>query len=320
MSLKGRDPEGKGTVIPQFEAPNNLTPAEVGTILDEKADNKDITANIINLAVSGYIKIIRKEKEKFMSKSVDYVLEKLKEGTDLKNFDKKLMKYLFSSGKNSVKLSEISQNSLVGIDEIKKEIYSSVLNKGYFHGNPNAIRGKYLLLGAATVIFGFIAGSWMESSFAIAGFAISGVIISLFSYVMPAKTLEGVETIGYILGLKLYMEVAEKDRMNFHNAPEKNPEHFEKLLPYAIVLGVEKKWAKQFEGIYNKQPDWYSDSSGGAFNALIFASSLNSFSNSANYYLSNASYSSMSSASHGGSGFSGGGSGGGFGGGGGGSW
>ena len=133
---------------------------------------------------------------------------------------------------------------------------------------------------------------------------------------MPKKTRQGVLAKEHILGLKQYLTVAEKDRIKFHNAPEKNPEHFEKLLPYAMVLGVERDWAKQFEGIYNKQPDCYNDSSGVPFSALVLSNSLDSFQTKANSALA----SRPSSASSGGSGFSGGVSGGGFGGGGGGSW
>jgi uncharacterized membrane protein len=135
---------------------------------------------------------------------------------------------------------------------------------------------------------------------------------------MPQKTLKGVATKEYILGLKKYLSVAEKDRLKFHNAPDKNPQRFEKLLPYAMVLGVEKEWAEQFKDIYKQNPNWYEDRTGSpvAFNSLIFVNSLNSFSSEANSSL----YSNPSSGASGGSGFSGGGSGGGFGGGGGGSW
>jgi uncharacterized membrane protein len=116
-----------------------------------------------------------------------------------------------------------------------------------------------------------------------------------------------------IQGLKRYIEVAEKDRINFHNAPEKKPELFEKLLPFAMVLGAEKAWAKQFEGIYSTPPSWYHGSSNSAFNAVLFTNNLSSFNAAAT--------SSLTSAPKGGSGSGGGGfSGGGFGGGGGGSW
>ncbi len=84
-----------------------------------------------------------------------------------------------------------------------------------------------------------------------------------------------------------------------------------------MVLKVEEQWAKQFEGIYNRPPVWYSDPMGGAFNSFYLVHSLNSFHSSASSTMS----SRPSSAGGGGSGFGGGGfSGGGFGGGGGGSW
>jgi uncharacterized membrane protein len=133
---------------------------------------------------------------------------------------------------------------------------------------------------------------------------------------MPRRTKKGAIALEQILGLQLYLETAEKDRINFHNAPEKNPERFEKLLPYAMALGVEKAWAKQFEGIYNESPQWYESTEPFAVGA--FANDMHSFNNVASSAMS----SQPSSAASGSSGFSSGGgfSGGGFGGGGGGSW
>jgi uncharacterized membrane protein len=145
---------------------------------------------------------------------------------------------------------------------------------------------------------------------------ISAIIVFVFGFLMPARTHKGVLAKEYILGLKEYLMVAEKDRIKFHNAPEKNPKQFEKLLPYAMVLGVEKEWAEQFKDIYIQNPSWYNDPSGANFNSLVLLSSLNSFSSSTNSVLTSV----PSSASGGGSGFGGGGGGGGFGGGGGGSW
>ena len=83
-----------------------------------------------------------------------------------------------------------------------------------------------------------------------------------------------------------------------------------------MMLGVEKEWARQFKDIYTEPPKWYEGSAGTHFNAVLLASSINSFSTTAQSTL----VSKPSSAAGGGSGFSGGGAGGGFGGGGGGSW
>jgi len=118
---------------------------------------------------------------------------------------------------------------------------------------------------------------------------------------MPARTKKGVHAKEHILGLKRYLSVAEKERLKFHNAPEKNPTHFDHLLPYAMALGVEEDWADQFEDLHRKPPSWYDDGQGGVFNAIVFTRAINNFSSAANTNLT----SKPSSAS---SGFSGGGS------------
>ena len=312
---RGRDPKGRGTIIAQYQAPNDLTPAEVGTIIDEKAHKHDISAEIINLAIKEYLKINRIE-GKGILKSDDYELYKLKEGDDIINkFESKLFKALFSSDKKVIKLSDLKNKFYKDLEKIKKEIYQSTVTKKYFLKNPNKVRGAYLGVGIVILVLSWFSGP-IYSWFGVISLAISGLLVIIFSFFMPRKTRQGVLAKEHILGLKQYLTVAEKDRIKFHNAPEKNPDHFEKLLPYAMVLGVEQDWAKQFEGIYDKQPDWYNDSSGAHFSAFALASSLNSFQTKANTILA----SRPSSASSSGSGFSGGFSGGGFGGGGGGSW
>ena len=168
-------------------------------------------------------------------------------------------------------------------------------------------------MGAFIFVLGFFGFAFV---FTLAlALVICGIIIVIFGIFMPSRTKKGVLAQEHILGFKRYLMVAEKDRITFHNAPEKRPELFEKFLPFAMALGVEQAWAQQFEGIYKQQPDWY-DGQGNMFSAVIFANSLNSFSHDMNGAMA-----APSSAGSGGSGLGGGGfSGGGFGGGGGGSW
>ncbi len=45
------------TIAPEFSPPDNLRPAEMGTLIDEKADTLDITATIVDLAMRGYLTI-----------------------------------------------------------------------------------------------------------------------------------------------------------------------------------------------------------------------------------------------------------------------
>lgn len=314
--LKGKDPKGRGTIIAQFDAPDDLSPAEVGTIIDEKTDGRDITAEIIYLAINGYLKIIRKEEKKFWIKQVDYSFVNLKKDENkLNQFQKKLLNAIFSSNKDMVKLSSLKNKIYEDIQSVRKDVYQSMMDKNFFVRNPNVVRGIYFAVAVVFLVAGFVIMQfWGVISFF--SFLVSAIIIFIFSFLMPAKTKKGVLVKEHILGLKKYLNVAEKDRINFHNAPAKNPEVFEKLLPYAMVLKVEKQWASQFKDIYNQQPSWYSDHSGVPFTAFLLVNNLSGFQSQAQ-----SSFVKSSSAAGGSSGFGGGGfSGGGFGGGGGGSW
>jgi uncharacterized membrane protein YgcG len=123
-------------------------------------------------------------------------------------------------------------------------------------------------------------------------------------------------------GLKMYIDTAEKHRIEFHNNPTKFRGVFEKLLPYAIIFGLEKKWSEEFKEIYQEPPTWYQGDIS-AFNSYLLASSISDISRNVKSKSAPPNSAGGIRSSHGGSGgsgFSGGSSGGGFGGGGGSSW
>ncbi|WP_436643416.1 DUF2207 domain-containing protein [Microbaculum sp. FT89] len=153
-----------------------------------------------------------------------------------------------------------------------------------------------------------------------------GLLNVVFFHLLKAPTAIGRAALDEIEGTRLYLTVAEEDRLKFANPPDKTPEHFHELLPYAIALDVETAWTEQFkaeieaartkdDGNPYLKPSWYSGSSrGGGFSD---ARQLRAVGSSLG-----AAYSAATvTRSSGGSGSSGGGSsGGGGGGGGGGGW
>jgi uncharacterized membrane protein YgcG len=137
----------------------------------------------------------------------------------------------------------------------------------------------------------------------------------------------GRELSDYLKGLKLYIKVAEQDRIKILQSPkgaEKTPvdisdtkylvKLYERVLPYAIIFGNEKEWANVLGKYYEAQganPEWYSGSN---IMNLAFASTMvNSFNNAARNSIG--AYGLTGGASSvggsGGGGFSGGGGGGG---------
>ncbi len=173
-------------------------------------------------------------------------------------------------------------------------------------------------------LFGLVAGTLAFSQslpwFVIA--IIAALILASLGYyhLLKAPTLLGRKALDHIEGFKRYLSVAEKDRMNFHNPPERTPELFEKFLPYALALDVENQWSEQFDDIISKalvdgtyHPTWYV---GPGFYPGQFTTFSHSFGNSLSSAIASASASPRSSGSgSGGGGFSGGGGGGGGGGG-----
>ncbi len=315
-SKKGRDPKGRGNIIAEYDVPHDLRPAEVGAIVCENFNNTFLTAEIIYLASHGYLKIIRQPKSGLFSKE-DFILEKIKDSDkSLKNYQSELLIFLFSAidDKQQVKISDLKGDFYTHLEKWKKEVWSLLKTEKYYSNTGQGQKIGLLILGLALVFLAFPAfalfGVWGTGSI-----ILSGLIVVIFSRWMPQKTQSGVLTKEYLLGLKEYLQVAEKDRLEFHNAPSKDPQTFEKLLPYAIVFGVENQWAEKFKDIYKTPPTWYSDSSFSNFNSILFISSLHNFSNNSIHSLATPTHSGA-----GGMGGGGGFSGGGFGGGGGGSW
>jgi len=237
----------------------------------------------------------------------------------LKPFERKIYNGIFEFDASSVSLDDLKYKFYKNIPDIQKSIYEKLVTDKYYSSNPDTIRKQYLGVGSFIVFmtFFFLSGFLIDTNLALFfGILISGFIIIAFSFIMPKKTQKGVDTYIHILGLEEFIKTAEKDRLKFYEKEN----IFEKILPYAIALGIADKWAKACEGIMSTAPSWYSSSDPNMmnhFNTYYFLNSLNSFNNTLG---SNMTSSPRSSSSGGGSGFSGGFSGGGFGGGGGGSW
>ena len=89
------------------------------------------------------------------------------------------------------------------------------------------------------------------------------VICVIFTVLMRAPTVQGRKVMDEIEGFKLYLETAEKNRLNIVNEPPMTIERFERILPYAIALEVEKPWSEHFEAelarnAVSDAPDHYS--------------------------------------------------------------
>jgi uncharacterized membrane protein len=309
----GRDPGDRQTIVPEYEPPDKIRPAQLGVILDESADTRDVTATIVDLAVRGYLTITEESQQGIFGKK-DWTLHATGKGkADLLPYEGIVYDGLFKDG-GDVKVSELRTHFVSSLRSAESELYSDSHARKWFATRPDRVRQGFAGLSVLVIIAGAIV-AWVLGRTVGAGLVgvaliVVGLVALAVARIMPAKTATGAELHRRALGFGRYMEVAETERQRF--AERENI--FSDYLPYAIVFGCVDRWARAFKDIdMSKQTaSWYVGS--GPFNALVLSSSLQGFSSNLGSAISS------TPGSSGGSGFSGGGAGGGGGGGGGGSW
>ncbi len=327
----GKD-EVKGTIIPEFEPPAGLSPADTGFLIKQKFTPNLFAASLIDYGVHKLIDIEVKL-EGLLIKSPVYYFHKPKNEIN-ENYERKLYELYDYRIENFY--GEIAKKN--NYNPIIKNAYDSLkahlLNRLTIRRNKKNIFKGYLNLNnnytGLGIIFLVLVGIGsavyltMNQSFIL---LIASALIILatlavqiiFIKIMPSYTPEGRKVVDHILGFKMYLEAAETKIFDTMNPPEKTLELFEKYLPYAIALECENRWAEKFRNIIDKaiqdgyEPSYYRGITAGSFDYSSFSSGISSGLSST---ISSASTPpSESSGGSGGGGSSGGGGGGGGGGG-----
>jgi uncharacterized membrane protein len=321
---RGRDPERQAIAV-QYEPPDKLTPGECGTLVDNEAAMRDITATLVDLAVKGFLTIEQTDESHLLglTHSKDYIFHLKRPPTEwsaARPHELEMLSALFGDGSlTSVKLSELQNHFYTHLPVIRSRIFDALMADGYYLHRPDTVRQSYIGAGIVIGILLFVFGGALGAATGVAHLTwviaaiLTGLVICVFGWFMPARTLTGARTLEKVLGFEQFLGRVESDRLE---RIVKTPEMFEKFLPYAMALHCEKKWVAAFAGIAMQPPQWYSGPPGGTFVPYMFVNDLNAMSVQAGSVMASAPRSSSGSSGFGGGGFSGGG----FGGGGGGGW
>jgi len=315
----GKDPEPRPVPV-QYEPPPGLTPAEAGTLIDNSANMRDITATLVDLAVHGHIRIEEREVPKLFGllKDEEFVFVRETPPADaeaLAPHEQRVLDGVFASGLPAVELSELENEFYTSLPGIKSRIFDALIGHGFYRSHPSRVQGAWIGGGIVTgILIAVFGGAALAPGLNMTPlpFVVAGVLTAItvvgFGIFMPARTVKGARTLELLQGFEEFLQRVESDRFE----QIRTPEMFEKYLPFAMAFGVEKQWAKAFADIYLEPPQWYAGTNMSAFNASLFTNRMSTLSEQAGTTMASAPRSS------GGSGFSGGSSGGGGGGGGGG--
>lgn len=333
-----RDAPGRPTIIAEYTPPKGSNVLTAAVISGETL--QATSAALISLAVRRNIQIVEKKSDPEQEDSATSYWLQLLTTEGLDDAELSVLKVFFGDTLEQGSWHEIvRQNTPVarGMRALMTAVRTRCFTDGYFRGKTvgmavllflgSLLFGALTVLCAAFALDGGYGEAWPVLPVLLSGAAFLAVLFTIFKRPLEAR---GSELRDYLKGMKLYLQLAEKERFAMLQSPEgalrtsvNAPDWgqvvkiYEKLLPYAVLFRLEKEWTEVLGTYYenlNSQPEWYHGTH--AFSAVVFANSVGAMTARAE---SSSSYSSSgSSSSFGGSsggGFSGGGGGGGGGGG-----
>ncbi len=314
----GADPRQRPIAV-QYEPPADMTPAEAGTLMDNSADMRDITATLVDLAVRGYLRIEEHQNPKLFGLfggGTSYSLHRLKTIDGLTPHEVAVFDGIFSEHGDHVELDELKDEFYKELDPIRNAIFDRLKGSGFYKNRPDKVKQNWTGIAFGVAVLVSVGGTVFSKAFLLTPvpFVIAAVlsflIVILFAQIMPARTGMGARALEHVLGFEEFLRRVEAEHLK--RIIIGHPELFDKFLPFAMAFGVEKQFARAFDGIYTQPPQWYVGPSVANFNVSHFSTSMSHLSTVAGTTLSS------SPRSSGGSGFGGGGGSGGGGGGGGG--
>lgn len=304
-----------GTATPvEFVPPDKLRPAQLGVLLDEVADTRDVSSTIIDLAVRGWLRI--EEVTNGRGKVTDYRLVDLHPSDDrpgLLEYERHLMSRLFAA-RGEVLLSDLKNQFATTMTRVKELLYVDAVARGWFLTRPDRVRRLWAAIGVAIGVVGgvitFVLAQF--TSFALVGLPIvaAGLAVLVGAKWMPRRTPKGTGVLRRTKGFEDFIQNSEKHRAAF----AERANLFTEYLPYAVMFGATDKWARTLAALGLPEPDtssWYVGTAPIVWGS--FGSRMNNFTSDVSTTLTSTPGGSGSSG-FGGGGFSGGGGGGGGGG------
>jgi uncharacterized membrane protein YgcG len=344
-----RDAPGRGIIVPQYTTPDDRDLFEAGDLIARSGSA--MSAQFVDLAVRGLVQVVDLYPDGAghgvtNRYALDFVT---KEGATAAELT--ILNILFDEldepGERATLASLDASVGAALYDQIAKGRRDAIRNgrRAQPAGSINRWLRRLGFLVFAGLVAIFVWTLVVDTSAApLFGYAIGSIVVLLIVSSLLVKPYllspAGAEARDYLRGMRDYLRLAEEDRLRVLQSPRGAEREVtsdkrsivalhEKLLPYAVLWGVEREWARQLEVEYQavaENPGWlasdigrvdlgqlvsnFSTSSTSAVRPIVATSSSGGGSSS----WSSGGSSSFSSGSSGG-GFSGGGGGGGGGGG-----
>ncbi|MER3388150.1 MAG: DUF2207 domain-containing protein [Microcella pacifica] len=333
----GSGAKGRGVIIPQYSEPDGIDILQSAHLVGRSSAG--VPAAVVRLAVRRNLRILAYAVEK---DGAPYTLQFLTDDR-ADSLDLAMLDAIFGADRAPGDLKEYGKydSGLASrLNTLSTAANTSLVPEGFKRKPPGRGFGGLMLLAQWLLLvlaFGAVvvsSGLFMNvSPLAFVSMLVAFIagLVALVLAIRPLQfTEKGREARDHLEGMKLYLTVAEQDRLRMLQSPQgaeridvgdelELVKLYEKLLPWAVVWGVEDQWMRELElhvAALDDTPDWFVGRSG--FEVALFASAVRGMTATTTAPASSSSWSGSGGGSFSGGSFGGGFSGGGGGGGGGG--
>lgn len=251
---RGRDEPAAVYARYVTEPPSGLHPALAGALLDEKVERRELMATLAELARRGYLGLPDPSGSSQVSAQT---LTLLKPAAELQGIEALVVAALFPSGDVKVQGHTIGERLRTLTVPFEDAVFAAVVKAGYFGESPKAARSSWsrkswlfgLLLALVTVVLIVRdIGGW---GYFLVGAVASVVVMRGFVRRMPQRTPAGAQEQRKWEAFRNYL----RDLTRFQDL-QTAKETFERFVPYAVAFGVERDWARRFDGLSVPAPGW----------------------------------------------------------------
>ena len=235
--------------IPVYEIPKDLNILQIQSFIKGKPSVVAINAQIIQLAIQGYL-TISKDGENITIKKT------LKSTADLSTELISFYNIIFHGHEtvtNKKKLFNYEDKTILGaVTSDLKTLFENILsgdqNQDYFKITQTHLQIIRFVL-AMVIVIPFLIPSLISTH---ANYFILQLIIIIIISIsieflwqkirLSFLTKAGYDYLQQIQGIYMYLQTAEKDRESFANHPDTYKGDFTNLLPFIVLFGMEEKW------------------------------------------------------------------------------
>jgi hypothetical protein len=221
-----------------FASPEGVLPGQVGVVVDEYVDPRDMSATVLDLAVRNYLYIAADQ-------TGYWLVRRHHADESLTAYEKAIYELVLPGDVDHVQLADLAPEKSAR-KQVVATMYAEVTDNGWFKRRPDRDRRNWLIRGLVLLVLGIVGTAVLALTVGHALLALSLVIgglgLAFMAKHMPSRTVQGGQLASHIVGLKKYLATVDASQL----PPQDAELIFSRSLPYAVALDTHKQWLKSF--------------------------------------------------------------------------